>query len=647
MYSCCNFEDETAPGGSQSTLPQYHHVSTVPPPPPPHVISTAVANPPITMAQQQHQQQQQQQMQHHHQPPVYNAVLPGSPPSGGHSGMALGPSNSPILGAPMPCSTFFPRHDRRLAVVNRWTHPNVGPEKPGGVNSGITDLTQFQGMPPHWGVGIRGGEGGLDEYKRYYGPIDPEGLGVSAEPQIIGIQPPKTKHRGTKSSGNPRLPPKSQASGHLPINPALPHPSPPLQSIWRRSSFSKRKGSGGPLYENILPFGRRGGGRYGMRDGGGRRGRRPPPLHLPIPVPISSPTQTPPSPSPYVCYTSTSSSSSSTSSSSSSSESVSRSNSPSSSSSYTSSQSFRYRADVPDVYEDYDTDELTEESSLLLGRRKSRSGMSFRSLPSSPPPPPIPPRKPCGQRAHVRDRTGSQIAQLQEWWASWGEKEKGRRATGDRDVKEEKQHHKESERERKRRKKGRKKKKREQREKERERKRRKVKKKKKKEEKSRRREREKRFEQEEVDMDRKDVFEKGIGEEYSSYPALRRSSFRKKSESSTRSYDRDIIRDGVKRDRDDQGGEDEEGSRGTERHQRSPKSQRHSRPRSNNKHFSCSNKTSSTVKFWSSRNPTSDSPPSFVPLLPIYKRRKSVGAERNERERSGENQPLLEKKQES
>lgn len=640
MYSCCNFEDERDHGCSQSTLPQYHHVSTVPPPPPPHVISTAMANPTIAMAQQQ----QQQQKQHHQQPPpVYNTLLPGSPPSGGHSGMALGPSNSPILGAPMPCSTFLPRHDRRLAVVDRWTRPKVGPEKPGGVSSGITDLTQFQGMPPHWGAGITGGDRGLDEYKRYYGPIDPEGLGVSAEPQNMGTQTPKAKHRGTKSSGNPRLPPKGQASGHLPINPALPHPSPPHQSIWRRSSFSKRKGSGAPLYENILPLGRRGGGRYGMRDVGGRRGRRPPPLPLPIPVPLSSPTQTPPSPSPSICYTSTSSSSSSTSSSSSSSESVSRSNSPSSSSSYTSSQSFRYQADVQDVYEDYDTDELTEESSLLLGRRKSRSRMSSRSLPSSPPPPPIPPRKPCPQRAQVRDRAGSQLAQLQEWWASWGEKEKSRRAAGDREVKEEKRHHKERERERKRRKKGRKKKKREDRERERERKRRKVKKKKKKEEKSRRREREKRPEQEEVDVDRKDVFEKGIGQECYSYPALRRSSFRKKSESSTKSYEWDIIRDGVKRDRDDQGGDNEEGSRGKERHHRSPKSLRHSRPRSNNKHFSTSNKPSSTVKFWGSGNPTSESPSPFVPLLPITsKRRKSVGAERGEHGRAVESRPLLE-----
>nr|XP_055076650.1 glutamate receptor ionotropic, NMDA 2D isoform X2 [Misgurnus anguillicaudatus] len=636
MYSCCNFEDETAPGGSQSTLSQYHHVSTIPPPPP-HVISTSVANPPIPMAQQQQQQQQQQKQHHQQPPPLYNALLPGSAPSGGHSGMALGPSNSPILGAPMPCSTFLPRHDRRLAVVDRWTRPKVGPEKASGVNSGITDLTQFQSMPPHWGTGVSGGEGSLDEYKRYYGPIDPEGLGVSADSQTIVTQTPKTKHRGTKSTVNPREQAKGQVPpGHLPINPTLPHPTSPQQFLWRRSSFSKRKGSGGPLYENILPLGRRGGGRHGMRDGGSRRGRRPPPLPLPIPVPLCSPTQTPPSPSPSVCYTTTSSSSSSTSSSSSSSESVSRSNSPSSSS-YTSSQSFRYRENV---YEDYDT-ELTEESSLLLGKRKSRSRMSSRSLPSSPPPPPIPPRKPCPQKAQMRDRAGSQLAQLQEWWASWGEKEKNRRTVGDREVKEEKRHHKERERERKRRKKGRKKKKREERERERERKRRKVKKKKKKEEKSRRKERERRSEHEEGDVDKKDVFEKVVGQEYTSYPALRRSSFRKKSESSTRSYDWDITRDGVKRERDDQGAEDEEGSRGKERHHRSPKSHRHSRPRSSNKHYSTSNKPSSTVKFWASGNPTSESPSTFVPLLPLSKRRKSVGAERDERVRGGESRPLL------
>ncbi|XP_037395965.1 glutamate receptor ionotropic, NMDA 2D isoform X2 [Pygocentrus nattereri] len=639
MYSCCSFEDETAPGGSQSTLPQYHHVSTMPPPPPPHVVTTSVANPSITMAQQQQQQQKHHQQQ---QQPVYNALLPGSPPTAGHSGMALGPSNSPILGAPMPCSTFLPRHDRRLAVVDRWTRPKTGPEKATNVSSGITDVTQFpQGMPSHWAA-VGGGEGGLDEYKRYYGPIDPEGLGVSADPQTVGSQTPKNMHR-TKSSGNPRIPPKNQPSGHLPINPALPHPSPPQQSFWRRSSLSKRKGSGGPLYENILPLGRRGGGRYGVRDGVGRRGRRPPPLPLPVPVPLSSPTQTPPSPSPSVHYTSSFSSTSS-SSSSSSSVSVSRSNSPSCSySSYSSSQSFRYRAGARDAYEEYDTDELTEESSLLLGRRKSRSRMSSRSLPCSPPPPPIPPRKPRPQKAQVRDRAESQLAQLQEWWASWGEKERARRAGGGRGKgKEEKRHHKERERERKRRKKGRKKKKREERERERERKRRKVKKKKKKEEKSRRREREKRSEQEEGDAERKEVFEKGIEPDFPSYPGIRRSSFRKKSESSNRSYEWDISREGGRRERDDQEGDDEEGGRGREKHHRSPQSYHHSRPRSNSKRYATSSKHSTSVKFWGSGNPNSESPSSFLPLLPLnYKRRRSFGSEREERGKGGESRPLL------
>uniref|UniRef100_A0AAY4DX22 Glutamate receptor n=1 Tax=Denticeps clupeoides TaxID=299321 RepID=A0AAY4DX22_9TELE len=148
--------------------------------------------------------------------PLYNALLPGSPPGAVHSGMALGPSNSPILGAPMPCSTFLPRHDRRLAVVDRWTRPKGGPEKSIAVNRG------------------------LNEYKRYYGPIDPEGLGVSGDQQTGGTQTPKSTQRGTKSSVNPRLPPKSQVQGHMPSKPPLLHPSPPQQSsFWRRSSLSK------------------------------------------------------------------------------------------------------------------------------------------------------------------------------------------------------------------------------------------------------------------------------------------------------------------------------------------------------------------------------------------------------------------------
>uniref|UniRef100_G3P917 Glutamate receptor n=1 Tax=Gasterosteus aculeatus aculeatus TaxID=481459 RepID=G3P917_GASAC len=52
---------------------------------------------------QPHQPPQQQQPQ-----PVYKTPLPGSPPTVVHSGAALGPSNTPIAGAPLPCSTFLP-----------------------------------------------------------------------------------------------------------------------------------------------------------------------------------------------------------------------------------------------------------------------------------------------------------------------------------------------------------------------------------------------------------------------------------------------------------------------------------------------------------------------------------------------------------
>uniref|UniRef100_A0A3P8SK04 Glutamate receptor n=1 Tax=Amphiprion percula TaxID=161767 RepID=A0A3P8SK04_AMPPE len=115
MYSCCSFEDETAPGGAKS-LPSHHHAAMVTVPSQPHVVSTTMTNPAIAMAQQQQQQPQQPQ-------PVYKTPLPGSPPTVVHSGTALGPSNTPIAGAPLPCSTFLPRPDRRLAVVDRWRLP--------------------------------------------------------------------------------------------------------------------------------------------------------------------------------------------------------------------------------------------------------------------------------------------------------------------------------------------------------------------------------------------------------------------------------------------------------------------------------------------------------------------------------------------
>ncbi|XP_068188932.1 glutamate receptor ionotropic, NMDA 2D isoform X2 [Antennarius striatus] len=602
MYSCCQFEDETTPGGSKGSLPQFHtmtsmtSMTSMPSAPQQHLVTATVNNTTaIAMVQQQPKHHPQQQGGQ-----TYTSLLPGSPPTAGHSAMALGPSNSPLLEGPMPCSTFFPRHDRRLAVVDRWNRSK--PEKVlggggggvvgvGGIAGGISELQaqqQYQqNLGQHWNLpaGLAGGDAGLDEYKRYYGPIDPEGLGAPDQQGGGSQQTPKANSRGPKASGMPRLPPK--APGHFP------KPPPPLPSFprrppfWRRGSLvqTRRKSSGGPLYENILPLGRRGGGRYGAGDGAGRRGRHPPPP--PLPVPLSSPTHTPttpPSPCRFYssCSSASSSSSSSTSSSSSSSSSVSlsRSDSPSSissDSSYNSSLSFRYRAGGFAIDDDYDSDLLTEESSLLLGsRRKIRSRrMSSRSLPCSPPPPPIPPRKPRPQRDYGRERRGSQLAQLQEWWASWGDRERGRgEATSWGVDRDEKRHNKERERERRKRKKGRKKKKREERERERERKRRKTKKKRKKEEKIRKRER-KRSEQEGGDAEKRDDLKSGTSE-YPSYPPpLRRESFRKKSESSIRSYGWNIPGDEEMKEREEKEREDGEDSRGKDRHHR----------RRNSKHY--------------------------------------------------------------
>uniref|UniRef100_G3NBD1 Glutamate receptor, ionotropic, N-methyl D-aspartate 2D, a n=1 Tax=Gasterosteus aculeatus TaxID=69293 RepID=G3NBD1_GASAC len=386
MYSCCKFEDETAPGGS--SLPQYHAMTGMATAAQQHLVTSTINNTTAIAMVQQHQKHHHQQQQG----PTYTTMLPGSPPTTGHSAMALGPSNSPLLEGPMPCSTFLPRHDRRLAVVDRWNRSK--PEKviSGGSGGGVGVGGSQEGLLAEWQLGAGGGgDTVLDEYKRYYGPIDPEGLGVNSELQAAGPQQtPKANPRGYKASGMPRMPPKGSQLGpwHL-----IPKPPPTLLSsprrppFWRRGSLAqaKRKNSGGPLYENILPLGRRGGGRYGASDGGGRRGRQ------------------------------------------------SRSNSPSScssDSSCNSSLSFRYRAGDRDLTldDDYDSDLLTEESSLLLGtQKKIRSRrMSSRSLPCSPPPPPVPPRKPRLQRDHGRERTGSQLVQLQEWWASWGDRERGR-----------------------------------------------------------------------------------------------------------------------------------------------------------------------------------------------------------------------------
>nr|XP_057903653.1 glutamate receptor ionotropic, NMDA 2D isoform X2 [Doryrhamphus excisus] len=658
MYSCCQFEDETAPVGRKSSLPQYHTVSNMPTVAQQHLVTATVNN--TTAIAMVQQQQPPKHGQKQPQGQTYTTMLPGSPPPTGHSAVALGPSNSPLFEGPMPCSTFLPRHDRRLAVVDRWNRPK--PEKVmsagsgaslgiGGIAGGITELQaqqQYQqNLGQHWkvqgGVTGGGGDSGLDEYKRYYGPIDPEGLGANSDQQLGGTQQtPKSIPRGPKAPGMLHQPLKRP--GPLISKPPPPIPSSPRRPpFWRRGSLAqtRRKSSGGPLYENILPLGRRGGGRYGASEVGGRRGRRPPPPP-PLTVPLSSPTHTPTTPSSpcrfySTCSSASSSSSSSTSSSSSSSSSVSvsRSNSPSScssESSYNSSLSFRYRAGDRDFTpeDDYDSDLLTEESSLLLGsRRKVRSRrMSSRSLPCSPPPPPVPPRKPRPQREYGRERRSSQLAQLQEWWASWADRERGRSGTtgqGDRaGGREEKRQRKERDRENKRRKKGRKKKKREDRERERERKRRKAKKKKKKEEKAKKKER-KRSEQEGGDADKREEAKPGTPD-YPSYLHLRRESFRKKSESSIRSYGWNIPGDDDRKERDER-------DDGKERHHR----------RRNSKHYhSSSNKPSTSVKFWGG-NVSSDAIPSaFLPLLPVSsKRRKSKSSDRDAVGIEGERKPLL------
>ncbi|KPP70168.1 glutamate receptor ionotropic, NMDA 2D-like, partial [Scleropages formosus] len=493
MYSCCSIEDETAAGRGTvgSTLPSYQLASLVPPMP--HGAKPAGA-----MTQQQQLQQ--------HQQPTYEIPLAGSPPAVAHSGAALKSQNSPVLGSPLPCSTFLPRPDRRFAVVDRWRGPKSAGAK---AVCGISDMRQIsQRVAPSWEAGESGGVHSLDEYKRYYGPIDPEGLSTCADPQMSDPQTPKALQRGQsqpppasvvfyqeknpdlakvmgvvrggggsrkkgKSLGVPQLPPKNKASAPLPPEP-LSEASPPFpSSFWKKRCPKKAKDAAAPLYENILPLGKRGGRRGGMRSVDGSRTRHPA---------SPSPTNTPSSPS--LLYSSSSSSSSTSSSSTSASASSSRSTSPSSSS--TSLQSPRdkgYGMVGRGAEEDEETEDLTEESSLLLGQNKSdRSFVSPHSMVHSPPPP-IPPRHPCQERARSceRPRSRGQLAQLQEWWAGWGERERERHGAGGSgpERKDEKKHRKQKEAEKK--KKSRKRKKREERERERERerKRRKAKKKKK------------------------------------------------------------------------------------------------------------------------------------------------------------------------
>ncbi|KAE8282436.1 hypothetical protein D5F01_LYC19843 [Larimichthys crocea] len=169
------------------------------------------------------------------------------------------------------------------------------------------------------------------------------------------------------------------------------------------------------------------------------------------------------------------------------------------------------------------------------------------------------------------------------------------------------------------------------RERERERKRRKTKKKRKKEDKTRKRER-KRSEQEGGDDKREEL--KSGTPDYPSYPPLRRESFRKKSESSIRSYGWNIPGEEERKEREDKERDDGEDIRGKERHHR----------RRNSKLYQSSScKPSSSVKFWGGGNPSSDTIPSaFLPLLPApSKRRKSKSSDRDAAGIEGERRPLL------
>ncbi|KPP74634.1 glutamate receptor ionotropic, NMDA 2D-like [Scleropages formosus] len=622
MYSCCSFEDETAPGGAKSTLPPHHHASVGAPPPQAHVVTTAVANPAITMAQQQQPPPQQ----------AYKTPLPGSPPTVAHSGSALGPSSTPVLSAPLPCSTFLPRPDRRLAVVDRWRLPKTAPANQMAVRSGISEMGVYpQKVAPAW---AGAGAGGLDGYKRYYGPIDPEGLGPCVDPQAAGSQTPKTGQRshpppppasvafyseksvdhgvgkkvavggggggqgkGVKPLGTPRLPPKSQAPAPLPPNPPLPQPSPPLpSSFWRKRRPKKPKDSGGPLYENILPLGRHG---AGGRDGGGRRSCHSPSLPLPVPVPLE------------------------------------------------------------------------------------RSLISPRSLTHGPPPPPVPPRKPRqqkGERERVRERGGSQLAQLQEWWANWGEKERERERERERDRERErerersaagvdtterrrdKKRRKDKEKERKKKKKkNKKRKKREERERERERerKRHKVKKKKKKALKTKKRKKGtigKRSETEEGDLEPErdvegDRERDGAVSQGYSYSAQFRSSFGEKGGGMNRDPAWEGERDRGRREGEGEGPDrqEEESGRSRDRRPKGAHSHSHSRQRTaSSKRYPNLNKLPASVKFWVSGGnggepaPDTSHSSALHPLLPSSsKRRRSAGSDREAGGRGGERRPLL------
>ncbi|KAJ8287846.1 hypothetical protein COCON_G00005050 [Conger conger] len=564
MYSCCSFEDETAQGGAKPTLPTHHH-AMMPPPPPPHVVTAAVANPAISMAQQQQPPQQQPQQ-------AYKTPLPGSPPTVAHSGTALGASNTPILGAPLPCSTFLPRPDRRSAVVDRWRLPKTAGANPIGVRGGI------------------GGISGITELGPFQQRLLLTGWAVGAG---AWMDTSVTMGRSTQRALGPVWIHKPEAPKHL----RLP----------RGATLS-------PLQRPWLSTRRR--------------------------VQITGSTST----------SSTSSSSSA---------STSRSTSPSSSSSVSS----KSREDGFEGEDDDDMEELTEESSLLLGHDRDRSLISPRSLTHGPPPPPIPPRKPRplkGERERARERGGSQLAQLQEWWAGWGERERDRSGggAGTEERKRDKKRRKEKEKEKKKKKKkSKKRKKREERERERERerKRRKVKKRKKKAMKTKKRKKAsvgKRSEPEEGDIEaeREEVEgdrDGGMSQDYSSYSAQYRNTFGEKSRDSGWEGDRERRREGGDEEGEDREEEDSGRRRSRDRHRKGSRSRSRSRHQPPSKRYPNLNKLPASVKFWVSGggggDPSTDTPPSSLhPLLPSStKRRKSGAGEREGGGRAGERRPLL------
>ncbi|KAJ8273227.1 hypothetical protein GJAV_G00099170 [Gymnothorax javanicus] len=528
MYSCCSIEDETVAEGDKATLPTYPHSSTVSSPP--HVIAAAVTIPAIALVQQKQQQQQppqhqqQQQQQQSQQQKAYRTPLPGTPPTAAHSGMALGPSNSPMLATPLPCSTFLSRPDRRSAVVDRWRPPKPGASKPIDVEAGAPDMGLFQQrVTSSWvGAGARGGGGGggggggsIDEYKRYYGPIDPEGLGVCIDSQMSGTQTPNIGQR---------------------VQPQAP---PPGMAFYQEKSTDLG-----------------------------------------------------------------------------------------------SSQDRMEREDEDDM------EDLTEESSLLLGRDRDRERSHISHHSHGSVPPPIPPRKPRpqkGEREHRRERGRSQLAQLQEWWAEWGERS-GDGAAGDRRKRRaEKKRLKEKEKEKK--KKSRKRKKREERERERERKRRKAKKKRKS---IKAKERKPRGVELENEPDGDGARDLVILQDYTSFAGRYPETFGEKRARGNRDSVWDASRDGGKSEGEIMGamreGKQSGAHNGKDRHS-SPQSQSKYRPFS--KKYLNSNKLPASAKFWGGRSRNGNTSSGAITSSGSRHWRDRAGQREDEDGMKGEKRPLL------